>query len=142
MIASRWSLASWTCAFVVTAVMAVAISCSRRAGEIPRFPVAGKVLINGAPLATGTILMEGEADAANGLVPAVADIANGAYALQVRAGRMRVRIMAPEEYGTVDDAGERPTRETVAAAFNSNSMLFVEVMADGDNRFDFEVKAR
>ncbi len=104
--------------------------------------MTGKVLIDGKPLARGAILMEGEADAATGMVPAVADIENGMYTLQARAGRMRVRIMAPEEYGSADDTGERPTRETVAAAFNSASTLRVEVMADGNNRFDFEVESR
>jgi hypothetical protein len=142
MIASRWDHAAWTCASVATAVMVVAIGCSRRSAEIPRFPVTGQVLIDGTPLAAGTILLEGADDAANGLVPAVADIADGGYALQARAGRMRVRIMAPEAYGPMDDTGERPTRETVAAAFNSESAIFVDVQADGGNRFDFEVKPR
>jgi hypothetical protein len=123
-------------------VLVVAGGCSGRAAPSPRFPVTGKVLLDGTPLAQGAILMEGEADAATGLVPAVADIENGMYTLQARAGRMRVRIMSPEEYGTVDGTGERPNRETVAAAFNSASTLFVEVMADGTNRFDFEVRSR
>jgi hypothetical protein len=132
-----WALASWT-----SAVLVIAGGCSGGSTPIKRFPVTGTVLVDGAPLAMGAILMEGEADAATGLVPAVADIENGMYSLQARAGRMRVRIMAPEEYGTTDDTGVRPTRETVDASFNSASTLFVDVSADGANRFDFEVTRR
>lgn len=127
---------------LTAAIVVVAPGCGRRPSEIPLFPVSGSVLIDGKPLVKGYLLMEGEADAANGLVPVGADITNGSYTMKARAGRMRVRVMAPEEYGVEDATGERPTRETVAEVFNRNSQLFVEVMPNDDNHFDFEVRKR
>lgn len=125
-------------------VLATLLGCGRPSAETlpPVFPVSGSVRIDGQPLPRGLILMEGENDAAKGLAPVEAAIEKGSYRLEARAGRMRVRITAPEEHGAPDVTGVRPTRETVAAGYNADTTLSAEVSERGPNSFDFEVSAR
>jgi hypothetical protein len=106
----------------------------------PTYRVSGTVRIDAAPLSDGFSSMIGPEDAARGLAPAEGPIVAGAYDIQVRAGQHTVRITAPEEYGEVDATGIRSVRETVAAAFNTESTLTAEVKAGTENRFNFEVQ--
>lgn len=106
----------------------------------PTYRVSGTVQINGAPLSNGFISMIGPEDAARGLAPAEGPVVAGTYDIQVRSGQHTVRITAPEEYGEVDATGIRSVRETVAAAFNTESTLTAEVKAEPENRFNFEVQ--
>jgi len=129
---------------IAATILTTAVGCGPRPSLKlpPVYPVSGSVRIDGKPLARGRILMEGENDAAAGLAPVEVAIENGSYELLARAGKMRVRITAPEEFGDPDETGLRATRETVAAAFNSESALLAEVTSAGSNRFDFDVKSR
>ena len=112
-----------------------------------RYAVSGSVTLDGEPLDTGSILFGPEGDGGNG---GGATIENGEYVIPagsgLLAGKYRVRITsagsgtemqeeAPGESLDVENT------ERIPAEYNVNSEQVIEVTADGDNTFDFEINS-
>ncbi len=125
-------------------LVVVATGCTAGRNEpLPQLHmVKGTVRLDGNPLAAGTICLDGENDARLALIPATAKVVNGSYEVRAASGKKTVRIFAPIEAGEPDSTGARPTKETIAPAFNTNSTTVVEVLPHDDNVFDFDVKSK
>ncbi len=137
-------------------VVLTAVGCGRRHDQWNRAAVRGRVLLDGAPLAEGTITFfpaEGvQGPAAGG------PIRDGTYDLAQHdgpvLGRQRIEIrsvqktgrtvpspVAPEADGPVS-AGQLVEEriEIVPSVYNSNTTLVREIKP-ADNELDFELKA-
>lgn len=113
-----------------------------------RFPVSGRVMLDGKPLGSGmiTFLPSGEGPAVG------APIAEGAYRLGAvegpAPGAHRVEIDAVEPTGRRVKDLDNPaisseeTRNIIPPAFNRQSRLVVEVEPGGANTFDFAVDSK
>jgi hypothetical protein len=116
-----------------------------------RRALTGKVMLNGTPLDEGTIRFASvgaEKNSASGSI-----IQNGEYKIPeekgLRPGTYRVEISAPDNskppasFGTPGQPRTPATAvERIPAEYNSNSKKTVEVTADGDNHFDFDIASR
>jgi hypothetical protein len=121
------------------AMLAVAVGCGSSQPT-----VAGKVMLDGQPLASGTIRFvpsDGTSTTAGG------PIKDGAYSLEMPPGKKRVEISAMKVIGkrqvyrgdpkspVVDDV-----REMIAPEYNASSTLTADVVK-GSNKQDFSVKS-
>lgn len=128
---------------LITLGLVVLIGCGNSGREVPeRFTATGTVTIDGKPLEKGTISFASPEDAKLGLAPGIGTIENGEYEVDTRPGKKTVKISAMEEYGEADVTGVKAKRETIAAEFNEKTTLEADVTEEGENKFDFEVKAR
>jgi len=102
------------------------------------YPVSGTVNWNNVPLAEGHILFE----PAEGGQPEPGTIKDGTFSCRVPAGKFKVQIRASREQGEVNPAmGARPRVQFIPARYNSNTILEVEVAAEGENHFPFDLKS-
>ena len=145
--------------FVTTRWGIVAITATMLLGCGPgnplgRLPLSGEVTLNGEPVVLGSIQFE----------PTVSDglgsgarIDNGAFSVNAQQGlppgRYLVRIYYPEsqppaeevvappgpESITAAPAGFTTARELIPPAYNVASEQYVDVAADGENRFVFHI---
>jgi hypothetical protein len=116
-----------------------------------RHAVSGKVTLNGAALDEGEIRFAsagGEKISASGT-----HIANGEYQIPqekgLRAGTYRVEISAPDNSKppvSYSAPGQPRTPATAAeripAEYNDKSKKTIDVTADGDNHFEFDITTR
>lgn len=113
-----------------------------------RFPVAGRVTLDGRPLESGAITF-----LPSGAGPAVgAPIAAGAYRLEAAEGpapgSYRVEIDSVRPTGrTVRDLdnpaiSSEETQNIIPPAFNRQSRVVVEVKPNDENAFDFDVTSK
>ncbi|WZO98159.1 hypothetical protein EP7_005215 [Isosphaeraceae bacterium EP7] len=122
-----------------------ALGCGGTEWEAARRPVSGAVKLDGEPLATGTI----------GFVPlregpgAVGQVVDGAYSIPESAGpglgpyRVEINsIQATNEqvYDPVELQKVDKVKDLVPAEYNADSRLNVEIKADDENSFDFDLK--
>jgi hypothetical protein len=119
--------------------------CGAEAGS--RRAVSGTVTFNGAPLDRGTITFTATSDSGGERGGALID--NGKYELPaahgLEPGTYRVEISSPEEStSSAEDyaAGNMPLTnpDRIAAEFNTESSLTVEVTSSGPNEFNFAVR--
>lgn len=130
--------------------VALAAGCS---GEYAgRYPVSGKVTLEGQPLSDATITfepLEGQ-DTASG-----AAVENGEYKVERKAGlkpgKYVVRITAGDGVNPAnEEEGGNPggntnilSRDRIPADYSEGSKQQIEVKSDGPNTFDFAIpKAR
>jgi len=123
--------------FLLTTLLA---GCGSGDGQT-RYPISGEVLLNGQPLAEGTILFypvkrDHDAD--------VATITAGKYSLAATAGAKRVEIEATVLSNETEPSalGGAPVRKRVSLIpprYNRDSDLTAEVTAGGPNQFKFEL---
>lgn len=126
---------------LLAALAAVVSGCGPSDGRVP---ISGDVNFQGAPLANGTIQFA----AADGSAMTGGDIVNGQYSIpaerSVQPGKYVVRISSIKE-GAVP-AEEAPGEsldarnlELIPANWNVSSEQEREIVADGDNRFTFDI---
>jgi hypothetical protein len=141
----RMTTTGW-CGLCCLCVVLVASGCSED-DPLGRQAISGKVSLKGQPLVQGQIQFVPEAE--SGGIFNGAQIHDGTYSLEQQdglpPGKYRVRINSSEGSAEVDPnqpPGEPtpPTAvERIPADFNSKSTKVIEVTADGDNEFDFEI---
>jgi hypothetical protein len=108
----------------------------------PRFPVTGTVLLDGQPLAGGTISFESSEDLAAGRAPASAEIHEGKYQLESTPGDKQVKVFYEEQTGQVDKTGLEITRQIIPARYNTETELKAHVAEEGSNEFNFDLQSR
>jgi hypothetical protein len=113
-------------------------------GSSGRVTATGMVTFDGQPVETGTIVFQPLDQAA--AAPQGAPINAGRYTVECPPGRHRVQIRGTRPVDesrvprTMPRLGTAPVREDyIPAAYNSASMLEVEVVAGGRNVFDFKL---
>lgn len=121
--------------------------CGQSADE-GRVAVTGVVMLDGRPLETGNVTLrplgkgpavsvtvsDGAFELAASEGPAV-----GPYLVEIDSVRPTGRIVEnPDVYGEKQEE----TTNIIPPKFNRESVLQVEVVADGENRFDFPVRSR
>jgi len=110
-----------------------------------RQPVSGRVAFDGQPLEQGSIqfILAEPAGMAGG-----ARIDQGSYSLPglqgLEVGKYKVSISSPEikPPGTGDPMQNRDpsNRERIPVRYNTRTELTAEVIAEGPNSFDFDLK--
>jgi hypothetical protein len=121
-------------------LMFVLLGCSPSGGELSTVPVSGQVTFNGAPLPDGQILFRTTDTQQRGFA---AKITDGKFSLETVPGKMSVEITASRlvpgkfnnDNGTPEPAGEM----YIPAEYNSSSTLKAEVVAGGQNSFDYQL---
>lgn len=134
-----------TCIALTAACLLAAAGC----GEKPtqgRLPVSGQVTFKGAPLDSGSIqFMPPDS---GGQFGGGAVIANGQYSIPenqgLPVGKYKIVISAGDPNRPVPEEqmpGETgpPAEERIPAEYNVNSDKVVEVSADKENVFDFDI---
>jgi len=110
-----------------------------------RQSISGKVTFQGAPLDSGSIQFQAEAGGQQG---SGAVITNGEYTVPVRAGllpgKYKVLISAgnpgqPIPEGQAPGASGPTVEDRIPPEFNVNRDKFVDVSADKENKFDFDI---
>ena len=108
-----------------------------------RLPISGKVTLQGKPLERGNIDIR-PAAGVNG-VGAGANIEQGAYAIAEERGlppgeyEVRVHSSKEDPRPAPPGGGSRPAIEQIPAKYNSRTELKIEVKADGENVFNFDL---
>ncbi|HUY91607.1 MAG TPA: hypothetical protein VMV10_22895 [Pirellulales bacterium] len=125
----------------------VAVGCAKT-GASGRQPVSGKVTLKGAPLDNGSIqFMPSDA---RGQFGGGAVITNGEYSIPqskgMPIGKYKVVISAgdasqvpPLAEGEMPGESGPPLEERIPPEFNVNSEQFVDVTADKENVFNFDI---
>lgn len=123
--------------------LVLALGCSSGPAQPKSAAVKGKVTLDGAPLASGSIVFdEGPS------VPATAvEIKNGEYSGTATVGKKTVRISAfkaapaPKDMtGAAYEGGNKVNY--LPARYNTASTEVREVKEGGPNEFDFQVKSK
>jgi hypothetical protein len=138
---------SCACASII-AILAIA-GCGLSSD---RLQVTGTVALDGVPLDEGSIRFTSASG--EGLIASGATIQQGEYMVPqekgLAPGTYRVEISAPDTSGKLvyppSVPGEPklpPTAaERIPAEYNSKTSQTIEVSADGENHFEFDIKTR
>ena len=120
-----WGLVSWACA--------VALGCGEAGPKT--YPVAGTVTLDGKPLEEGDVYFyptDPNISAGAGKIKA------GQFAFRAKAGNKRVEIRASHMIpGKKTPMGGPVREEFLAPRYNNETTLTAEVLAQGDNCFQF-----
>jgi hypothetical protein len=141
-------------ASLLLAVALISISLAVVSGCGPhsdRRAVSGKVTLNRVPLDEGTIRFASVG--AEKISASGTNIENGQYQIPqekgLRPGTYRVEISAPDNskppvsYSAPGQPRAPATaRERIPAEYNDNSKKTIEVTADGNNHFEFDIASR
>jgi hypothetical protein len=134
--------------FAFVAAIAVLVpGCAKRTD---RLQVSGQVILDGTPLESGSIRFT--ATNREKFMAAGAMIKDGAYKIPrdkgLVPGTYQVEISAPDDKSplTMTPVGNgRSTlvaRERIPPEYNTNSTQKIEVTADGDNKFEFNIASK
>ena len=123
----------------LSGLLLVVAGCSSQEYAGPkRYGVSGSVTFDGTPVQTGMInfVSQGEGRSASGAIE------NGRYIIEENqgptVGNYKVEVYGYETVGTSEDPDVSPTqKEIVPKNYNKETNLTAEVVADGDNTFDF-----
>jgi len=132
----------WTTRFrwyAVTLILSlIGASCSH---ETRRYPVSGRVTIDGQPISSGDILF---VPVAGDRGPDAGTIKDGKYDFLATEGKKRVEISASKiRRGGARGAGGEPVpEEYIPARYNTESKLSAEVQARQTNRLDFSLESK
>lgn len=130
---------------LLTAVFLLCLVGCAKKDTSGRQSISGKVTFQGAPLDNGSIQFQAEAGGQQG---SGAVITNGEYTVPARAGllpgKYKVLISAgnpgqPIPEGQAPGESGPPVEDRIPPEFNVNSDKFVEVSADKENKFDFDI---
>ena len=137
------------CRMCLIFVFATSVGCSER--PLLRMPIRGTVTLDGKPLAAGDIVFEpkgGSPTRSGGLIQAgkfdvpVGDgPAPGIYAVAIFGGPVDPEAAAKftGDAVRVTDPIYQKIREVVPNKYNIQTTLEVEVLAQGDNEFHFDL---
>ncbi|MCA9246696.1 MAG: hypothetical protein KDA42_06260 [Planctomycetales bacterium] len=117
------------------AVLAVISGCGP-SGPVT-YSISGNVTFDGTPVEQGEIIFRA-ADGASGSW--ASRIVEGKYRLESTVGKKRVEITARRQVaGRIADSGEPAiaTEMYVPDCYNRRSELAVEILEDGERKFDF-----
>lgn len=132
-------------AALLTAVCLLSLAGCAKKDTNGRMPITGKVTFQGAPLDNGSIQFVAEAGGQQG---SGAVITNGEYTVPSRAGlppgKYKVLISSgnpgePIPEGQAPGESGPPVEDRIPPEFNVNSDKFVDVSADKENKFDFDI---
>ena len=138
----------WTSCFLGIAAASWGAGCGGSADGFSHVGVSGKVVFDGKPLPSGTIVFVplGSGAAAQG------PITDGSYSIARSAGpspgSFRVEISSIQPTGRRVPDNEYPgktmeeTRNVVPGRFNINSELRAEIKGDDDAHFDWEIATK
>lgn len=125
--------------------LVVVAGCGGRV-DAPKYPVSGEVLLDGKPLAEGTVQFVSVAKGFN----VGFDVSGGKFEGEAIEGDLKVEVYAYKE-GEVDpmykdDPSAEPSRENyIPDAYNLNSKMKAKVNPDKEgagNTYKFEVKSK
>lgn len=139
-------------AWLWRAAFSAIVACTLFAGCGPpsdRLAVSGAVVLDGAPLDSGSIRFSSQSEGK--LMSTGAMIQNGAYEIPqakgLPPGVYHVEINAPDASaptvtarGADGGPGLQVAPDRIPAEYNVESAKTIEVTADGDNRFDFTIE--
>jgi len=121
------------------------VGCEKKIEPVKRVQVSGRVTLDGSPLTTGTITF----DAKNGEPPATLNIVDGAYEGRAAVGKNKVVISATKKISMREKMGfDGPGYDTpveinaIPERYNNKSDISRELVADGDNKFNFDLKSK
>jgi hypothetical protein len=126
----------WTYALCAGLWLA-APGCSGSGDDLPRQPVAGTVLLDGRPLASGTILFLLPPSGAQPFVSTPNSISNGRFSLTrengLVPGKYKIVISADQRGANRRDPRDAKTlsKEMIPAKFNDKTELEVKVNEGG-----------
>jgi hypothetical protein len=134
-------------ALILAAAFVVAAGCGPKSD---RLPISGAVTLNGVPLDGGSIRFT---STAGPLSSTGAMIQSGEFQIPsdkgLRIGSYRVEISAPDNdappivYRSDPTSAGVPTQpDRIPPEYNVDSKQVVEVVADGDNDFMFDIVSR
>jgi hypothetical protein len=106
----------------------------------PTYRVTGEVIFEGSPVADGQIVFEPlESD---GTRPAAGPITEGKFDFQIEPGEKRVKIIAEQEVGEVDQVmGARRRENYIPRKYNDKSELTATVTENEEqNTYEFKLK--
>lgn len=135
----------WIAATVILTALLAATGCGERSG---RLAVSGEVTLDGAPLDSGSIRftsLNREKLIASGAV-----IQEGAYFVPedhgLLPGAYHIEIYSPDDKGPKVLVRQTPggpalpvPRERIPSEYNAESEKTIEVTAESDNQFDFDI---
>jgi hypothetical protein len=129
------------------ALLGVSLVLAGCGAHTDRLPVSGKITLDGAPIDGGAIRFSSTGEK---LIASGAAVNGGQYSIPAEKGlppgTYRIEISAPDTSGKMiaarapdgKPAGMAPA-ERVPDEYNSDSKKTVEVVAAGDNHFDFDI---
>jgi len=100
-----------------------------------KYKVSGSISWKGTPVETGFITFH----PSNGKAPEAGRITNGLYTFRAFPGESRVTIQAAEVIGFDKGMNQAITKEYIPAKYNKESEMRVDVLTEGENRFDFSL---
>jgi len=120
-------------------VIALLAGCK---GSGPKIvPVQGKVALDGAPMPSGQVVLEG----ADGSAPVTLEVKDGAFTGKASVGKKTVRISSFKKGGqkaTGPGGGEEVLTNIIPAKYNTESTQTVEVQENAPNNYDFKVTSK
>ena len=137
-------------AILGSAALVACIGCGDKGP--PRVAVSGNVLLDGAPMSSGSITFTPIAPTSGPL--AGGPIVDGKYLLDERngpvIGKLRVEILADIEFAAPPDdprafdaaTGGKVPVNPLPAKYNTASELKVETLSGQENEFNFELQSR
>ena len=136
----------WVSLLAFSALTAFVVGCdSSKTKDVQRVRVSGKVTLDGKPLQTGSIAFDPE----NGEPPAVFDLLDGNYEGLAAVGKNKVRISAykmvsMKEIMKMDGPGyDTPQKvNALPERYGQDSKITREVVAEGDNVFNFDTQSK
>ena len=134
----------WVCAGALLLAVTALIGCEKKRTDVVRARVTGKVTLDGKVLDTGTVTFE----STTGEAPGVCNILDGKYEGMAAVGKNKVRLSAfrkisMKEKMKMDGPGyDQMVEENLLPAKYNDGNLVREVIADGPNNFDFDLKSK
>jgi hypothetical protein len=128
----------WPAWLGLLAVCVALVGCHRQRTFAPTYTIRGTVTRDSKPLAEGVIAF---------LSPETGDlqslpIKNGKYEGPVRAGKRRVEIRAYRPRKGPPKPLDPPPENYLPKRYNAETTLSADVLAEGPNTFDFDLRSQ
>lgn len=124
--------------FLLMVFMIAILGCGKSRPTIERYPVSGKVTLNGQVVHDGEILLTSTDDVASG-TESSGMIQDGKYNLMATPGEKQVRIYASQSMGK-DQQGMNKIVDIIPPKYNRNTTLTMVVPKE-EHTADFDLKS-